>query len=53
MRESIEICRTARTILGGYGISLECPVIRHMSNLESVLAYEGTVEMRTLVLGRC
>ncbi|BCI91640.1 hypothetical protein NIIDMKKI_68460 [Mycobacterium kansasii] len=41
-REAIEICRTARTILGGNGISLEYPVIRHMVNLESVLTYEGT-----------
>lgn len=51
VREAIEICRTARTILGGNGISLEFPVIRHMNNLESVLTYEGTVEMHTLVLG--
>ncbi|WP_040166069.1 acyl-CoA dehydrogenase family protein [Microbacterium gorillae] len=52
VREAIEICRTARGILGGNGISLEYPVIRHMVNLESVLTYEGTVEMHTLVLGQ-
>lgn len=52
VREALEICRTARTILGGNGISLEYPVIRHMNNLESVLTYEGTVEMHTLVLGQ-
>ncbi len=52
VREALEICRTARTILGGSGISLEFPVIRHMNNLESVLTYEGTVEMHTLVLGQ-
>ncbi|WP_020661218.1 acyl-CoA dehydrogenase family protein [Amycolatopsis benzoatilytica] len=52
VREAIEICRTARTILGANGISLEYPVIRHMNNLESVLTYEGTVEMHTLVLGQ-
>ena len=52
VRESIEICRTARTILGANGISLEYPVIRHQNNLESVLTYEGTVEMHTLVLGQ-
>jgi glutaryl-CoA dehydrogenase len=51
VREAIEICRTARTILGANGISLEYPVIRHQNNLESVLTYEGTVEMHTLVLG--
>ncbi|RYP87512.1 acyl-CoA dehydrogenase [Nocardioides guangzhouensis] len=52
VREAIEICRTARTVLGANGISLEYPVIRHMNNLESVLTYEGTVEMHTLVLGK-
>lgn len=52
VREALEICRTARTILGANGISLEFPVIRHANNLESVLTYEGTVEMHTLVLGQ-
>jgi glutaryl-CoA dehydrogenase len=52
IREALEICRTARTILGANGISLEYPVIRHMNNLESVLTYEGTVEMHTLVIGQ-
>ena len=51
-REALTICRTARTILGANGISLEYPVIRHMNNLESVLTYEGTVEMHTLVVGQ-
>ncbi|GAB7004841.1 acyl-CoA dehydrogenase family protein [Nocardioides sp. AN3] len=51
VRAALEICRSARTILGANGISLEYPVIRHMTNLESVLTYEGTVEMHTLVLG--
>jgi glutaryl-CoA dehydrogenase len=52
IREALDICRTARTILGANGISLEFPVIRHMNNLESVLTYEGTVEMHTLVVGQ-
>ncbi|AZK93377.1 MULTISPECIES: acyl-CoA dehydrogenase family protein [Streptomyces] len=52
VREAIEICRTARTILGANGISLEYPVMRHATNLESVLTYEGTVEMHQLVLGK-
>ncbi|MFD3478634.1 acyl-CoA dehydrogenase family protein [Streptomyces sp. NPDC058695] len=52
VREAIEICRTARTILGANGISLEYPVIRHANNLESVLTYEGTSEMHTLALGQ-
>ncbi|GAB3854747.1 acyl-CoA dehydrogenase family protein [Nocardioides maradonensis] len=52
VRTAIEICRTARTVLGANGISLEYPVIRHANNLESVLTYEGTVEMHTLVVGQ-
>ncbi|QZY29336.1 acyl-CoA dehydrogenase family protein [Nocardioides coralli] len=52
VRKALEICRTARTVLGANGISLEYPVIRHAANLESVLTYEGTVEMHTLVLGQ-
>ncbi|GAA2734289.1 acyl-CoA dehydrogenase family protein [Pedococcus aerophilus] len=52
IREALDICRTSRTILGANGISLEYPVIRHMNNLESVLTYEGTVEMHTLVIGQ-
>ena len=52
VRAALEICRTARTILGANGVPLEYPVIRHMNNLESVLTYEGTVEMHTLILGQ-
>ncbi len=49
---AIDIARSARTILGANGITLEYPVIRHMTNLESVLTYEGTEEVHTLVLGK-
>jgi glutaryl-CoA dehydrogenase len=51
VREAIEIAREARTILGGNGITLDYPVMRHMNNLESVRTYEGTDEIHTLVLG--
>ena len=51
VREAIKIAREARTILGANGITLEYPVIRHMNNLESVLTYEGTSEVHTLILG--
>ena len=34
------------------GVTLEYPVIRHMNNLESVLTYEGTHEVHTLVVGQ-
>ncbi|MBW3603579.1 MAG: acyl-CoA dehydrogenase family protein [Actinobacteria bacterium] len=50
-REAIAIARTARGILGGDGVTDRFPVMRHMQNLESVLTYEGTEEMHTLILG--
>jgi glutaryl-CoA dehydrogenase len=51
VREALAIAREARGILGANGITLEYPVIRHMNNLESVITYEGTNEMHTLILG--
>lgn len=51
-REALHIARECRSILGGNGITLEYPIIRHMNNLESVFTYEGTNEMHTLVIGQ-
>jgi len=51
VRAALDIAREARTILAANGVTLEYPVIRHMNNLESVLTYEGTEEIHTLVLG--
>jgi glutaryl-CoA dehydrogenase len=48
---SLDVARKARGILGGNGILLEYPVIRHMLNLESVYTYEGTNEVHELILG--
>ncbi|AEF41879.1 acyl-CoA dehydrogenase family protein [Hoyosella subflava] len=52
VREALEIARTCRTILGANGITLEYPVMRHASNLETVLTYEGTSEIHQLVVGQ-
>jgi glutaryl-CoA dehydrogenase len=52
VREAIEIARTCRTILGGSGITLEYPVLRHAINLETVLTYEGTSEVHQLAIGQ-
>ncbi len=52
VRSALEVARAARSILGANGITLEYPVIRHMNNLESVITYEGTNEVHTLVLGQ-
>jgi glutaryl-CoA dehydrogenase len=51
VRGALDVCRSARTLLGANGVTLEYPVIRHMNNLESVLTYEGTHEIHTLVVG--
>ncbi|EYF00357.1 acyl-CoA dehydrogenase family protein [Chondromyces apiculatus] len=48
---ALRIARMARGLLGGNGILLDYPVIRHMLNLESVYTYEGTHEVHTLILG--
>ncbi len=52
VRKSLEIARESRTILGANGISLEYSPIRHAANLESVLTYEGTTEVHTLLVGK-
>jgi glutaryl-CoA dehydrogenase len=51
VRAALDVARSARSVLGANGVTLEYPVIRHMTNLESVLTYEGTQEIHTLVLG--
>ncbi len=51
VRQALDIARSARSILGGNGITLEYPVFRHMANLETVFTYEGTNEIHTLILG--
>lgn len=45
------ICRNARQILGGMGITGEYSVMRHMMNLESVITYEGTHDIHLLITG--
>jgi glutaryl-CoA dehydrogenase len=52
VREALAIARECRTVLGANGISLEYSPLRHANNLESVLTYEGTSEIHTLVVGQ-
>jgi glutaryl-CoA dehydrogenase len=52
VRAALEIARVARDILGGNGITLEYPVMRHLCNLETVFTYEGTHDIHTLILGQ-
>jgi glutaryl-CoA dehydrogenase len=52
VRAALEVARSARTVRGANGITLAYPVMRHLTNLESVLTYEGADEIHTLVLGQ-
>jgi glutaryl-CoA dehydrogenase len=52
VRVALNGARLAREILGGYGITTDYPVIRHMLNLETVDTYEGTHDIQTLIIGR-
>jgi glutaryl-CoA dehydrogenase len=45
------ICRDARQLLGGMGITGEYSIMRHMMNLESVITYEGTHDIHLLITG--
>jgi len=46
------IARNARQILGGMGITAEYPIMRHLMNLETLITYQGTDEIHTLITGR-
>ncbi len=48
---ALDIARAARDILGANGVADEYPIFRHMCNLESVITYEGTHNIHTLIIG--
>ncbi len=52
VRVALETARVCRDILGGNGITLEYPIMRHLCNLETVSTYEGTHDVHTLILGQ-
>ncbi len=52
LTKSVEIARTAKEIQGINGISMKSRVIRHLLNLESLNAYEGTNDIYLLIIGR-
>jgi len=49
---ALEMARITRQILGASGITDEYQCGRHAANLESVITYEGTHEVHTLILGK-
>ncbi len=52
VRQALQICREAREMLGGNGITLDYAPMRHAANLESVRTYEGTDDVHTLIMGQ-
>lgn len=48
---ALDVCREARQMHGGMGITNEYPMMRHMMNLESVVTYEGTHDIHLLITG--
>jgi glutaryl-CoA dehydrogenase len=52
VKMALDTARVCRDILGGNGITLEYPIMRHMCNLETVFTYEGTHDIHTLILGQ-
>ena len=52
VKMACEVAKIARSILGGMGITGEYPIMRHIMNLESLVTYQGTEEIHTLITGR-
>lgn len=51
VKMAIDIARESRQILGAMGIIGDFPMMRHASNLESVITYEGTHDVHLLITG--
>ena len=51
VRAALEVARTARSMLGAAGITLDHMVMWHTANLQTVFTYEGTDEMHALSVG--
>ena len=49
--KALHVCRLARDTLGGNGILLDFHVMRHLCDMESLITYEGTAEIQTLIVG--
>ncbi len=51
-RVALHTARETRNLLGANGISLEFPIMRHLTNLEAVFTYEGTDHIHHLIVGK-
>src|SRR5690606_1644601 len=47
--KALDIARVSRDMHGGNGIADEYHVMRHMLNLESVITYQGTHDIHSLI----
>jgi glutaryl-CoA dehydrogenase len=47
-----DVCRRARDVLGGNGVTLDFHVMRHLCDMEALVTYEGTAEIQSLIVGR-
>jgi glutaryl-CoA dehydrogenase len=52
VKNSLDIARETRALLGGNGIVADYEIFRHMSNLETCITYEGTDIVHSLIIGR-
>lgn len=51
-KAALEVCRTARDLLGANGVSGYYHVMRHACNLEAVYTYEGTDIIHHLIIAK-
>ncbi|MDY3382121.1 acyl-CoA dehydrogenase family protein [Riemerella anatipestifer] len=51
VKMALDIARESRQILGAMGIMGDFPMMRHATNLESVITYEGTHDIHLLITG--
>jgi glutaryl-CoA dehydrogenase len=52
VRAALDVARSMRSVLGGSGITVDFSPLRHATNLETILTYEGTQEVHQLVVGK-
>src|SRR3989338_1515665 len=51
-RMALDVARRSRDLMGANGLTDDYPFGRHMANLETVVTYEGTHNIHTLIIGQ-
>lgn len=52
VKMALDVAREARQILGGIGLTNAYPIMRHLTNLETLITYEGTHDIHLLITGQ-